>query len=170
MLGRPSPVILKANPSHSDLFLASTSDWVVEAMILLLPTYCNVHSEIAFFIWLSFTWPFCVIVFSPSSGLLTVTAPLPCCPSRWSESGPQMWMYAASFIRADSAEIQAVRGKLRGTRKRTSSVLYKPFKSTVVTIYTAWFKTQQFYVLPTQCIYVFCVDLRTNSDYFPIQH
>jgi hypothetical protein len=29
---------------------------------------------------------------------------------------------------------------------------------------------QQFYVLPTQCIYVFCVDLRTNSAYFPIQH
>jgi len=27
------------------------------------------------------------------------------------------------------------------------------------------------YVLPTQCIYyVFCVDLRTNSDYFPIKH
>jgi hypothetical protein len=30
--------------------------------------------------------------------------------------------------------------------------------------------TQQFYVLPTQRVYVFCVDLRTNSDYFPIQH
>jgi hypothetical protein len=29
---------------------------------------------------------------------------------------------------------------------------------------------QQFYVLPTQCVYVFCVDLRTNSDCFPIQH
>ena len=29
---------------------------------------------------------------------------------------------------------------------------------------------QQFYVLPIQCIFVFCVDLRTNSDYFPIQH
>jgi len=26
------------------------------------------------------------------------------------------------------------------------------------------------YVLPTQCIYVFCTDHRTNSDYFPIQH
>jgi len=25
-----------------------------------------------------------------------------------------------------------------------------------------------FYVLPTQRIYVFCVDLRTNSDYFTI--
>ena len=27
------------------------------------------------------------------------------------------------------------------------------------------FNIQQFYVLPTQCIYEFCVDLRTNSDY-----
>ena len=27
-----------------------------------------------------------------------------------------------------------------------------------------------FYVLPIQCIYVFCVDLRTNSDYFTVQH
>jgi len=32
------------------------------------------------------------------------------------------------------------------------------------------FNIQQLYVLPTQCIYVFCVDLRTNSHYFPIQH
>ena len=32
------------------------------------------------------------------------------------------------------------------------------------------FNIQQSYVQPTQCIYVFCVDLRTNSDYFPIQH
>ena len=33
------------------------------------------------------------------------------------------------------------------------------------------FNIQQFYVLPTQLyLCVFCVDLRTNSDYFPIQH
>ena len=32
------------------------------------------------------------------------------------------------------------------------------------------FNIEQFYVLPTHCIYVFCVDLRTNSHYFPIQH
>jgi len=32
------------------------------------------------------------------------------------------------------------------------------------------FNFKQFCFLPTQCIYVFCVDLRTNSDYFPIQH
>jgi len=28
---------------------------------------------------------------------------------------------------------------------------------------------KKFYVLPTQCICVLCVDIRTNSDYFPIQ-
>jgi len=32
------------------------------------------------------------------------------------------------------------------------------------------FNILQFYVLPTQYNFVFCVDLRTNSDYFPIQH
>jgi len=32
------------------------------------------------------------------------------------------------------------------------------------------FNIKKIYVLPTQCIYVFCTDLRTNSDYFPIQH
>jgi hypothetical protein len=42
--------------------------------------------------------------------------------------------------------------------------------SPVVTLRNSRFKIQQFYVLPTQCIYVFCVDLRTNSYYFPIQH
>ena len=28
----------------------------------------------------------------------------------------------------------------------------------------------QFYVLPTQFVDVFCVDLRTNSDYLSTQH
>jgi len=32
------------------------------------------------------------------------------------------------------------------------------------------FNIHKLYVQPTQCIYVFCVDLRTNSDYFTIQH
>jgi hypothetical protein len=32
------------------------------------------------------------------------------------------------------------------------------------------FNIQQFYVLLILCIYVFCVDLRTNSDYFLKQH
>jgi hypothetical protein len=46
---------------------------------------------------------------------------------------------------------------------KTQSLLHVP---------TAMFLTvrKKLYVLPTQCIYVFCVDLRTNSDYFPIQH
>jgi len=32
------------------------------------------------------------------------------------------------------------------------------------------FNILQFTILPTQCIYVFCVDMRTNSDYFLKQH
>ena len=32
------------------------------------------------------------------------------------------------------------------------------------------FNIQQFYVLPTQCIYVFCIYLRTNSDLCHLQH
>ena len=32
------------------------------------------------------------------------------------------------------------------------------------------FNIQQFYVLPTQCIYMLCVDLRTNSDYTSTRH
>jgi len=30
------------------------------------------------------------------------------------------------------------------------------------------FNIHKSYVLPTQCIYVFCMDLKTNSDYFHI--
>ena len=48
----------------------------------------------------------------------------------------------------------------------TEVTLYGP----VVTMRTARLNIQQFHVLPTHCSYVFCVDLRTNSDYFPIQH
>ena len=32
------------------------------------------------------------------------------------------------------------------------------------------FNIQKSYVVPTQCIYVFCMDNRTNSDYLTIQH
>jgi len=27
------------------------------------------------------------------------------------------------------------------------------------------FNIEEFYILPTQCLYVFCVDLRKNSDF-----
>ena len=37
------------------------------------------------------------------------------------------------------------------------------------TVWTNNYNVQQFYVLPTRYVYVFCVELRTNSDSFPIQ-
>ena len=53
--------------------------------------------------------------------------------------------------------------------KRRSSVKLNPLKPSGHYMYRQ-FNIQQFYVLPTQCICVFCVDLRTNSDYFPTQY
>ena len=44
------------------------------------------------------------------------------------------------------------------------------FEIALLFICTALFNVQQLYVLLTQYISIFCVDLRTNSDYFPIQH
>ena len=41
---------------------------------------------------------------------------------------------------------------------------------TVVTICTASLTFNNSTFCPHSCIYVFCVDLRTNSHYFPIQH
>jgi len=48
------------------------------------------------------------------------------------------------------------------------SIYWLVFVSEAECVYCAVSST--FYVLPTQCIYVFCVDLRTNSDYFTVQH
>jgi len=43
-------------------------------------------------------------------------------------------------------------------------------QSPVVTICTTSLTFTNSTFWPHSCIYVFCVDLRTNSDYFPIQH
>jgi hypothetical protein len=40
----------------------------------------------------------------------------------------------------------------------------------VVTICTTTFNIHRFYVLSTKYIYVFCVYLRINSEYFTVQH
>jgi hypothetical protein len=61
------------------------------------------------------------------------------------------------------------RGKWYTTAK--ASCEYLTFYSPVITgVCITRFNIRQFSVLPTLCIYVFCMDLRTNSDYFPIQH
>ena len=47
-------------------------------------------------------------------------------------------------------------------------LLHSPFKAQLL-LYRQ-FNIHEFCVLPTQCICVFFVDLRINSDYFPMQH
>ena len=40
----------------------------------------------------------------------------------------------------------------------------------MVTMRTAGYDIHNFCVLPTQCVYVFCADLRTNSDLCHLQY
>jgi len=47
------------------------------------------------------------------------------------------------------------------TLKYAKTSCFNPVKPSGYYIYRQ-FNIQQFYVLPTQCIYVFCVDLRTK--------
>ena len=54
--------------------------------------------------------------------------------------------------------------------KAARQIIMLTFKSPEVTICTTRVNIKNFHVLPTHCTYVFCMDLRTNSDYFPIQH
>lgn len=44
------------------------------------------------------------------------------------------------------------------------------FSPDSVTSYNNRFNVHKFSILPTQCIYVFCVVLGTNSDYIRVQH
>ena len=71
--------------------------------------------------------------------------------------------------------------KLRGLSPRANytelyqekiRLRYYPFQfgNPGVTLNTGRHNIQQSYVLPTQCVYESCADLKTNSDYFPIQH
>jgi hypothetical protein len=53
-------------------------------------------------------------------------------------------------------------GKCYGKSSRLRLALYSP----VVTVRAPRFNIHKLYVLPTQRVYVFCVD----SDYLPIQH
>ena len=46
----------------------------------------------------------------------------------------------------------------------------QPFKGPLVTFWTVRLNIQKFYVMPTNCINVFCVAPRTNSDWFIKQH
>jgi len=49
-------------------------------------------------------------------------------------------------------------------------MVYLTLQNVVVTSYTARSNFQKFCLLPTKCICVSTTDIRTNSDYFPIQH
>ena len=79
----------------------------------------------------------------------------------------EQWVYLVQYGDRPGHELMVV-----GTDLPTDHVVlttFNPSKPSGHYMYHQ-FNIQQFYVLPTQCICVFCVYLRTNSDYFPIQH
>jgi len=87
--------------------------------------------------------------------------------AHWSQYVPQSGHYMYRTVVTICTEHWSKYVPHSGHRMyRSGHYMYR----TVVTICTAKFNIQQLYVLPTQCIYEFCVDLRANSDYFPIQH
>jgi len=60
-------------------------------------------------------------------------------------------------------------GALLHSQRKFAFCFVNPLKPSGQYMYHQ-FKIHKLYVLSTQCIYVFYVDLGTNSDYFPIQH
>ena len=55
-------------------------------------------------------------------------------------------------------------------RMPANNTLWLTIWSSVATLCTTMCNIYKFCFLPTHCSYVFCVDLRTNSYYFPVQH
>jgi hypothetical protein len=68
-----------------------------------------------------------------------------------------------------TVKTQGISDIVLGVEVKVELYLHFTFQILAVTLRTARFNIHKSYVLPTQCIYVFRVDLRTNSDYFPIQ-
>ena len=82
-------------------------------------------------------------------------------------------MVTAGLAELDVAEgpvTCTIRGRIKVADETYKYEGFLTLQSPVVTICTTRFTIQQFYVLPARYIYVLCVDMRTNSDYFTIQH
>jgi hypothetical protein len=74
------------------------------------------------------------------------------------------------FRNCASAGQQRRMSELEGTENELVVASNNPLKTSGYYMYHK-FNIQKFYIQLTQCSYVFFfVDLRTNSDYVPIQH
>jgi len=89
--------------------------------------------------------------------------------AQWSLYVPPVWLY--TILRSAHTVFLCV---LCGSEKKqrlfhcTALTDWLVFITETECVYCAVRST--FYVLPTQCVYVFCVDLRTNVDCFTVQH
>ena len=77
-----------------------------------------------------------------------------------------VWIDVRVFNSGQRISSRAVSRSSRYPQGERNLTLWIP----AVTVFTTRFDIQQFYVLTTHCICVFCVDLKTNSYHLPIQH
>ena len=96
------------------------------------------------------------------------------CTAQWSLCTAQWLLYVPPVVTICTASGHCMYRTVVTICTASGYCMYR----TVVTIYTAQWSlyvpqglthTNPTYC-PHSCIYVFCVDLRTNSHYFPIQH
>jgi len=73
------------------------------------------------------------------------------------------------FRNCEPAGQQRRKSELENTENELVVASNKPLNTSGYYMYHK-FNIQEFYIQLTQCSYVFCVDLRTNSHYVPIQH
>jgi len=59
---------------------------------------------------------------------------------------------------------------LKRVGKITNRKIIMACEVPVITLYITNFNTDKIYILLTQCIYVFCMHLKTNRNYFSVQH
>ena len=126
---------------------------------ILTPSVTRIHlSQLPQSFWRSYTQSF-------------RTSSEPRAQNRWPALPPVMPWRSAHNVPQECSTVgpPAVRMQLSVIAQEYKFKLFKPSNPGGHYMYRQ-FNIQQFYVLPTHCIYVFCVDLRTNSDYFPVQH
>jgi hypothetical protein len=89
----------------------------------------------------------------------------------WEQSGVPTYRYRLQPMepRVQKGFLVLTHGMSKHLMEVIPTGIFNPVKYSGYYMYQQ-FNIHKFYVLPTQCIYVFCVDLRTNSDYFTVQH
>ena len=166
--------IVRCGRSGSVFIAVSTNGWLSEYIL------CRLRGGLSRYVY----WPNFVCSSQCDLTYLTLYSPVvTICTAQWSLYVPHSGHYMYSqfniqqFHVLPTVYLRVLCGSQNKQRLFPCTTLtdwflqqrFNPLKPSGHYMYRQ-FNIQQFYVLPTYCFYVFCVDLRTNNHYFPIQH